>query len=275
MDNKNNTAEGTCWKRCQAAILDQGSFFLSEPQVLAKSWQISWSSRSPSRDGNSWWHYRYAQLPRICWSRCYSQKCWSVLLWCESGRDSVPCKALWNLSQKSTQQIQRTASTHHLYQAIWTRSNWPHRYAIDTRYYPTVIFKWIAYLVCCMSKIHILLALSNKKAVTVAIAVNRWIRIYSALDILQSDNGSEFKGVCLELVKSFGVRVINSWPWTPRTQGLIEKANRTVKTRINAWERTHGSSHWSESLDVSYSIYDSTLMWRIFFYFIGSCITNE
>ena len=107
-----------------------------------------------------------------------------------------------------------------------------------------------------------LLALPNKEAVTVAIAVNRWICIYGAMDILQSDNGSEFKGVCLELVKSFGVRVINGRPRTPRTQGLVEQANRTVKTRINAWKRTHGSSHWSESLDVSYFIfmYDNILI---------------
>ncbi len=111
-----------------------------------------------------------------------------------------------------------------------------------------------------MSKIRILLALPNKKAVTVATAVNRWICIYSGMDILQSDNGSEFNKVCLELVKSFGLRVINCRPRTPRTQGLVEQANGTVKTRINVWERTYRSSHWSEPLDVNYSIYDSTLM---------------
>ncbi len=117
-----------------------------------------------------------------------------------------------------------------------------------------VIFKWIAHLVCYMSKIRILLALPNKEAVTVATEVNQWICIYGAMDILQSDNGSEFKEVCLELVKSFGVCVINCRPQTPRTQGLVEQANGTVKTRINAWKRTHESSLWSESLDVSYSI---------------------
>ena len=49
---------------------------------------------------------------------------------------------------------------------------------------PTVIYKWIAHLVYCMSKIRMLLALPNKKAVTVATAVNRWICIYGAMDIL-------------------------------------------------------------------------------------------
>ena len=54
-----------------------------------------------------------------------------------------------------------------------------------------------------------LLTLPNKEAITIATVVNQWICIYGAMDILQSDNGSKFKGVCLELVKSFNVRVIN------------------------------------------------------------------
>ena len=51
-----------------------------------------------------------------------------------------------------------------------------------------------------------LLALPNKEAVIIAIVVNQWIYIYSAMDILRSDNGSKFKEVYLELVNSFGVR---------------------------------------------------------------------
>lgn len=54
-----------------------------------------------------------------------------------------------------------------------------------------------------------LFTLPNKKTVTVATTVNQWIYIYGAMDILRSNNGSEFKGVCLELVKSFGIRIIN------------------------------------------------------------------
>lgn len=66
-----------------------------------------------------------------------------------------------------------------------------------------------------MSKIRMLLVLPNKEAVTVATAVNQWICIYGAMNILQSDNGFEFKEVCLKLVKSFGVHVINGRPQIP------------------------------------------------------------
>lgn len=72
-----------------------------------------------------------------------------------------------------------------------------------------------------MFKVRMLFALPNKEAATVAQAINQRICIFGTMDILQSDNASEFKGVCLELVKSFGVRVINDRPRTPQTQDLV------------------------------------------------------
>lgn len=136
-------------------------------------------------------------------------------------------------------------------------------------------YKWVAHLVCCMSKVRMLFALPNKEAATVAQAVNRWICIFGAMDILQSDNGSEFKGVCLELVKSFGVRVINGRPRTPRTQGLGKQANGTVKSRINAWKRAHGSSHWLESLDVSNYFHNQFLSKYTYMNILGDCTADE
>lgn len=106
-------------------------------------------------------------------------------------------------------------------------------------------------------------------------AVNRWICIFGAMDILQSDNGSEFKGVCLELVKSFGVRVINGRPRTPRTQGLVEQANGTVKFRITAWKWVHGSSHWSQSLDVSNFFHNKYLYKYTYMSILGDCTADE
>lgn len=45
------------------------------------------------------------------------------------------------------------------------------------------------------------------------------------------------------LVINFGIQVINKRPKTPRTQGLVEQSNGTVKIRINAWKRTNRSTH--------------------------------
>lgn len=113
-------------------------------------------------------------------------------------------------------------------------------------------FFWIYHLLCHFCKICMLIALVNKEATTVARAIHRWICTFGVMKILQSDNGEEFKGVCLELAQRFGVLVINGRSQTSRTQGLVEQSNGTVKHRINAWKRANGSSHWSDSLEVRF-----------------------
>lgn len=114
------------------------------------------------------------------------------------------------------------------------------------------IFLWICHILCHFCKIRMLIALVNKEATTVARAIHRWICTFGVMKILQPDNGGEFKSVCLELARRFGVLVINGRPRTPRTQGLVEQCNGTVKHRINAWKRANGSSHWSDLLDVRF-----------------------
>ena len=75
--------------------------------------------------------------------------------------------------------------------------------------------KWIAHLEDHMSKLHMIVAIPNKEAVTVARVLHQWITAYGIPDILQSDNGTEFKGVCLELAKNHGIKIINGRPCTP------------------------------------------------------------
>ena len=99
---------------------------------------------------------------------------------------------------------------------------------------PSGYFLWIAHLLDHMSKQQMLADIENKETITVSQVIHRWICINGVMDILQSDNGSEFKGVCLALATNFGTLVINGRPRTPRTQGLVEQSNGTVKTRINA-----------------------------------------
>ena len=68
------------------------------------------------------------------------------------------------------------------------------------------------------------------------------------MEIMQSDNGTEFKGVCEEIFLRYGIKVTHGRPQTPRTQGLVEQANGTVKKRIAAWKRQTGNLNWSEEV---------------------------
>ena len=103
--------------------------------------------------------------------------------------------------------------------------------------------------------------MTNKEASIVARYIYTWIAILGSFEILQLDNGSEFKGICLELMRRYDIKIINGRPRTPRTQGLIEQANRSVKLKIIAWKREHESSHWADTLEV----YDQVLLFIIFF----------
>ena len=121
---------------------------------------------------------------------------------------------------------------------------------IDMTATPDGEYVWICHMEDHFSKFHWLFAMTNKEAPTVAYHIHTWIAILGIFEILQSDNGGEFKGICLELLRRYGIKVINGRPRTPRTQGLIEQAHRSVKSRITAWKREHGSSHWVDGLEV-------------------------
>ena len=72
------------------------------------------------------------------------------------------------------------------------------------------------------SKYTWLFSLKSKRAVEVADAIAILLSCIEPPKIIQCDNGREFKGVLLILVKQYGIQVINSRPQNPSTQGLVE-----------------------------------------------------
>ena len=124
---------------------------------------------------------------------------------------------------------------------------------IDMQHSADRDFNWICHMEDHFSKFHQLYALPKKEPYFVARKVHKWITSFGIMEILQSDNGTEFKGVCAELLLRYGVKIINGRPRTPRTQGLVEQANGTVKHKIISWKRQNGSNNWKDSLGVSLS----------------------
>ncbi|KFY78648.1 hypothetical protein V499_02234, partial [Pseudogymnoascus sp. VKM F-103] len=66
--------------------------------------------------------------------------------------------------------------------------------------------------------------------------------------IMQADNGKEFKGALLILLRKYGIQVINGAPRSPQTQGLVEQANGVVENKLRAWKMDHGSMEWKDGL---------------------------
>ena len=65
---------------------------------------------------------------------------------------------------------------------------------------------------------------------------------------MQVDNGKEFKGALLILLRKYGIQIINGAPRTPQTQGLVEQTNGVVEAKLRAWKMDNGSTEWADGL---------------------------
>ena len=107
---------------------------------------------------------------------------------------------------------------------------------VDFRHEPNGQYKWILHIKDHFSKFTSLYPLRSKTTDEVANSIAHWIGCFGHPEILQCDNGCEFKGYLLKLLQQYGIRVINGRPPIPRTQGLVEQPNHTMKVKIRTWK---------------------------------------
>lgn len=119
---------------------------------------------------------------------------------------------------------------------------------IDMRHQPDGHYKWILHFKDHFSKFSVLYALTSKRAIEIADGFSMFVRHYDVPDILQTDNGREFKGALLIFLKRHRIRLINGRPRTPQTQGLVEQANGVVKDKLRKWQEENGSNAWAHAL---------------------------
>ena len=100
------------------------------------------------------------------------------------------------------------------------------------------------------SKYTCLFALRSKEASEVANALAIFLMCFGSPQIAQMDNGKEFKGVCLLLLKRFGIRIVHGRPRRPQTQGLVEQANGVAKAKLAAYLQEMGTTAWTAALPV-------------------------
>lgn len=72
---------------------------------------------------------------------------------------------------------------------------------IDMRHEPDEQFQWIVHVKDHFSKYSCLYPLRSKHAQGVANCLSMWLRNFRPMKILQCDNGKEFKGALLILIK--------------------------------------------------------------------------
>jgi Integrase zinc binding domain len=119
---------------------------------------------------------------------------------------------------------------------------------IDMRHEPSGQFKWILHIKDHFSKYTQLYPLKSKHAQPIADAFAQFIAAFLPPKIMQADNGKEFKGALLILLRKYGIQIINGAPRSPQTQGLVEQANGVVETKLRAWKMDNGSTEWADGI---------------------------
>ena len=115
---------------------------------------------------------------------------------------------------------------------------------------PAGPYKWILHIKDHFSKYSMLFALTTKESSKIADFLELFIKFYGVPEIIQADNGREFKGAVAILCKRLKIKVINGRPRHPQTQGLVEQANGVAKRKINAWMNDTGSKYWPDALSI-------------------------
>lgn len=91
----------------------------------------------------------------------------------------------------------------------------------------------VMHLQCHFSKFCILRCLPDKSGMSVAMALEDVWCEFGPPNILQSDNGSEFKNAFMTaLAQQWGYELVNSAPYKPSTQGSVERNNGLAKDKL-------------------------------------------
>jgi hypothetical protein len=75
------------------------------------------------------------------------------------------------------------------------------------------------------------------------------LKIFSTsiiLEILQSDNGSEFLGKCIDLIKKYypNICIVKGRPRHPQSQEKIERSHAIFKNALQKWMKSTNNSNW-------------------------------
>ncbi len=80
-------------------------------------------------------------------------------------------------------------------------------------------------------------ALKDRSSGSVGNALMRILSTAVLPEILQSDNGKEFVGYCIKMIKEefHTIKVVKGRAYHPASQGSVERGNTTFKEALDKW----------------------------------------
>jgi hypothetical protein len=99
------------------------------------------------------------------------------------------------------------------------------------------VFTWILRYVDHFSGFCHVAALKDKSSKSVGNALIRILSTAVLPEILQSDNGKEFLGYCIQMLKEefHTIKVVKGRAYHPESQGSVERGNATFKEALDKW----------------------------------------
>jgi transposase InsO family protein len=86
------------------------------------------------------------------------------------------------------------------------------------------------------------LFLNDKESATVAAAVGRHLDTVGApIQLIRCDNGGEFRGAFEDMCTERGIRIVRGSPYSSNSQGMVERANSTVRRLAGQYNTATGS----------------------------------
>jgi transposase InsO family protein len=95
-------------------------------------------------------------------------------------------------------------------------------------------FKYVLTVQDCFTKWSEAYPLTKKKTALVVDALNtQWISRFGMPKTILSDNGMEFAGKIYKgMMKQLGIQILNSSPYYPRANGMVERLNATLQDML-------------------------------------------
>lgn len=124
---------------------------------------------------------------------------------------------------------------------------------IDMRKEPVVHdgieYSYILSAMDCFSRFVFLRPLSNKSPRNVLKCLKNIFSEHGYPSIVQCDNGTEFKGDLPAFLAKHSIKLINSSPYHPQSQGKVERNNSLLKRKLNFLKVANNrGSNWAKCL---------------------------
>ena len=122
-----------------------------------------------------------------------------------------------------------------------------------------ITYKYIMSVIDIFSRFVFLRPLQSKESAEVAENLRNIYNEHGPPEILQSDQGTKFKGVVKTLCETLNVRIIKSSAYSPQTQGKDERSHRTWKEKIKYDViNSDGELNWVENLPIYQQLYNES-----------------